>query len=379
MWLWLNQTVRRAVKVEPVRRWWAEARAYASKYAGLVADWTGSSHVEQMRQMAWLALRHGVSPKAYYSYKLYRPNRFEKAGRYLYHEPKVRLNNFLLNRTRDRVSFDMGDKRSWFAWAQNHDIPTPHPIVSFDEGTVQDWWDERSPKGLPETDLFSIWVDVYRGEGAQVWSFEDGRYTDIQDPSVCLTENGLITHLSEKSTERPVVCMERIYNHPKWQKFTSGGLATCRLVTGRLPGGEPKAITAKLKMPRNGSIVDSMPAGGLAAPIDLRDGTLGATVSKYPEAIGDHIHVHPDTGAKVVDRVLPRWPSIVELAISTHRKIPNAPFVGWDVTLTREGPSIVEPNDGWGAGGQISGGVPLPDTIYQKMYDSWANNIKDNP
>ncbi len=62
--------------------------------------------------MAWPTLRYGISPKAYYSYKLYRPDRFEKASRYLYHEPKVRLNKFLIGRTRDRVSFDMKDKRS---------------------------------------------------------------------------------------------------------------------------------------------------------------------------------------------------------------------------------------------------------------------------
>jgi hypothetical protein len=325
--------------------------------------------------MAILTLRHGVSPKDYYGYKLYRPGRFEKAGRYLYHEDKVRLNNFLIGLTQDRVSFDMGDKRSWFAWAQDHDTPTTRPIVSFDERRVQNWWDGRSSKGLPETDLFSIWVDAYRGRGAQVWSFEDGLYTDVEDPSVRFTERELIAHLSEMSKERPIVCMERMYNHPKWQKFTSGGLVTCRLVTGRFPGGKPKTITAKLKMPRNGSIVDCMPAGGLAAPIDLCDGILGAAVSKYPEAIGDRTHVHPDTRAEIAGTTLPRWPSIVDLAISTHREIPNAPFVGWDVTLTREGPSIVEPNGGWGAGGQISGGIPLSDTVYQKMYDSWMERV----
>jgi hypothetical protein len=286
--------------------------------------------------MAWLALRYGVSPKAYYSYKLYRPDRFEKAGRYIYHEPKVRLNKFLIDRTRDRISFDMKDKRSWFEWALNHEVPTPRPVVSFDEGEVQDWWN-KGTSCLPDADLFSIWVDVYRGEGAQAWFFENGRYVNVEDSSKSFTEEELITRLSEKSWERPVVLMERVHNHPEWQGLTSGGLATCRFVTGRYPGEKPRPIVANLKMPRGDSIVDDISAGGLAAPVDMHNGTLGPAVTAFPESVGDRIHTHPDTGASMTGTPLPFWWDIVDLTINTHKKMPNALFVGWDVTVAEKG------------------------------------------
>jgi hypothetical protein len=325
--------------------------------------------------MAGLALRHGVPPKAYYSYKLYRPDRFEKAGRYIYHEPKVRLNKFLIDRTRDRISFDMKDKRSWFEWALSHEVPTPRPVVCFDKGEVQDWWHDGSSR-LPDVDLFSIWVDVHRGEGAQAWFFENGRYVNVEDSSKRFTEEELITCLSEKSRERPVVLMERVHNHPEWQGLTSGGLATCRFVTGRFPGKSPEPIIANLKMPRDGSIVDTISAGGLAAPIDLQDGTLGPAVTGFPEPIGDCIHTHPDTGADITGSEIPFWVDITDLAVTTHQKMSDAPFVGWDVTVTEQGPMIIEPNDGWGAlGTEKPGGVPLSSTIYQDMYDSWIANL----
>ena len=376
MWLRFRRAVRRTATAEPVRAWLGEAHTYASKYADLVAEWTGRPQVGQLRQMAWLALRHGVPPKAYYSYKLYRPDRFEKADRYIYHEPKVRLNKFLLGRTRDRIAFDMKDKRSWFEWARNHNVPAPRPVVSFDEGEVRDW---RSGgyNHLPDVDLFSIWVDVYRGEGAQAWSFDEGRYFDVQDSSVSLTDEELIARLSEKSRVRPVVLMERVSNHPGWQGFTSGGLATCRFVTGRFPERKPRPIVANLKMPRSDSIVDDISAGGLAAPIDMHNGTLGPAVTAFPESVGDRIHTHPDTGASITGTSLPFWSDIIDLTISTHKKMPNAPFVGWDVTVTKGGGAmIIEPNDGWGAStSEKPGGIPLSDTQYQNMYDRWMESL----
>lgn len=375
IWLWFRKAVRCMATVEPVRTWWRGAHTYSNKYADLVTEWTDRSRAEQLRQMARLALRNGVSPKPYYSYKLYRPDRFEKAGRYIYHEPKVRLNQLLIRHTRDKVSFDMKDKRSWFTWALNHDVPTPRPVVSFDKGEVQNWWDDN-PSSLPDTDLFSIWVDVYRGKGAQAWSFRNGFYADVKNPSVRLTQKELTARLSETSRERPVILMERVYNHPKWKGFTSGGLATCRFVSGRFPGGGTKPIVANLKMPREGSIVDDISAGGLAAPIDLHDGTLGPAVTAFPESVGDRIHTHPDTGAEITGAELPFWADVVDLALTTHEKMPNAPFVGWDVTVTEKGPMIIEPNDGWGAStAEKPGGIPLSDTIYEKMYDRWVKKL----
>jgi hypothetical protein len=325
--------------------------------------------------MAWLALRHGVPPKAYYSYKLYRPDRFEKADRYIYHEPKVRLNKFLISRTRDRIAFNMKDKRSWFEWALNYNVPAPRPVVTFDDGEVQDWWC-GCPTHLPDVDLFSIWVDVYRGEGAQAWSFDDGRYVDVEDSSVSLTDEELIARLSEKSREHPVVLMERVNNHPEWQGLTSGGLATCRFVTGRFPDGKPRPIVANLKMPRSGSIVDDISAGGLAAPVDMDNGTLGPAVTAFPESVGERLHTHPDTGASITGTPLPFWSEIVDLTINTHKKMPNAPFVGWDVTVTEGGAMIIEPNDGWGAStSEKPGGIPLSDTQYKDMYDRWMKSL----
>lgn len=368
--------LRRVSTAQYLRMWWKQARTHAHEYGDLVTEWTGYSRIEQLRQMATLALRDGVCPKEYYSYKLYRAERFEQAGRYLYHEPKVRLNKLLLDRTEDHSPFNIGDKRSWLTWAQKNDIPTPCPVASFDDGDVKNWWDSGSLEDLPPKDLFSIWVDVYRGRGAQAWSFENGTYTDIESSNIRFTEDELIKYLSRKSKERPVILLERLYNHPKMTSFTSGGLATCRLVTGRFPGEGPRPIVANLKMPRGGAVVDDISAGGLAAPVNLSDGTIGLAVSGFPEPLGDRIHTHPDTGAEITGALFPFWNSVIDLAITAHKEMRNVPFVGWDITVTTEGPTIIEPNDGWGAStAEKPGGVPLPDSIYEDMYDVWIRKL----
>lgn len=374
---WGRRVPRRAIALYR-DDWLNTARSYADSYAGVVTDLTGRTYTEQLAQMGVLAIRHGVWPKQYYSYQLYRPDRYEQAGDYIYHIPKVDLNNYLIERTSDDICFNMKDKRSWFAWALDHDVPTPQPVASFEDGDITQWNWNGDPQELPKYDLFSIWVDAYRGEGAQVWLFDNGGYVDEDDSSTRVTGSQLLDLLAEKSKQRPVILMERIRNHQEMRGLTSGGLATCRFVTGRFPGDNPEPILANLKMPRGTSIVDDISAGGIAAPVSLRDGTLGPAVSGFPESSGDEFHAHPDTGETISGTQLPHWDEVVDLALRTHRRMPNAPFVGWDITVAEQGPIIVEPNDGWGAStAEKPSGRPLRHTLYEPMYDAWMLQLVD--
>lgn len=359
-----------------LRTWWREAYTCASDYGDLVAEWTGHSHVEQFGQMAILTLRHGVSPKDYYSYRLYRPERYEKADRYLYHKPKVRLNRCLIGRTSDNVSFNMRDKRSWFKWALKHDIPTPSPLASFDGGEITPFQWSGESNSLPETDLFSIWTDMWTGKGAHAWIYKNGHYRDVQNSELYFTAPELIEYLASNSKSHPTVLQERVENHPELQGFTSGGLATSRLVTGRFPEKDPEPILATLKMPSGNAVVDQMKAGGITAPVDIDDGTLQPAVSAFPQPSGDLFHIHPDTGCQITGSEFPFWDDVVELALNTHQQLPNAPFVGWDITVTTEGPMIIEPNDDWGASGtEKPSGIPLTGTAYEAMYDAWMQKF----
>ena len=54
---------------------------------------------------------------------------------------------------------------------------------------------------------------------------------------------------------------------------------------------------------------------------------------------------HPTTGLAAADFVIPRYEECVQLAIEIHRKLaPHAPFFNSDVTMTEEGPMLIEIN-----------------------------------
>jgi hypothetical protein len=371
--------VYRTGTLEPVRTWWKNAREESSKYAALVEKSTGLTPYEQLAEMTRLKIRHGTTPVAYYSYKLYQPDRQEMAMRYVGHSRQVRLIRYLIDNAypEDRPT---GDKRVWHRWATQHDVPTPRVLATFADGelTPYDW--NGDPASLPPVDLFCKWTNLYRGKGAECWLFEDGAYIDMQSQTQTMTGAKLVQHFEKKSRELPLIVQERVHPHVELEPFTTGALPTSRLVTGRFPGEDPQPICATLKMPCGDAVVDNLSsADNVVAPVDVNSGTLGTAITRKPNELGNRIHAHPDTGAQINGHKLLSWGEIVNLAISTHGKLRGIPFVGWDITLTQEGPMIIEPNNGWGAAGtEKPSGTPLTDTLYQPMYDAWMRKLTDS-
>ena len=376
---WIRQWMYRTGTLDLVRTWWKNARKESSKYAALVEKWTGLTPHEQLAEMARLKIRHGTTPADYYSYRLYRPDRQEKAMRYVGHNRQVRLIRYLIENVypEDRPT---GDKRVWHRWAAQHDVPTPRVLATFSDGEITPWDWDGDPASLPPMDLFCKWTNLYQGKGAECWLFEDGAYVDMQNRTQSMTGPNLIRHFTQKSFERPLILQDRVRPHAKLEPFTSGALPTARLVTGRFPGEEPQPITAVFKIPMGNVVVDNISAdGNLAVPVDIKRGRLGPAITSTPDVLGDTVDAHPDTNCKINGEVVPHWKGIVQLARSTHAMLREIPFVGWDVTLTREGPIIIEPNNGWGAAGiEKASGTPLTDTLYQPMYDAWMWKLTDS-
>lgn len=93
-------------------------------------------------------------------------------------------------------------------------------------------------------------------------------------------------------------------------------------------------------------MVDNFHAGGVAAKVDMRTGTLGRAtdVGMRPD-IGWRDR-HPDTDAQITGRVLPLWAETRELATRAHAAFPDRLLIGWDVAITRDGPMLIEGNSG---------------------------------
>ena len=138
---------------------------------------------------------------------------------------------------------------------------------------------------------------------------------------------------------------EFIVQHPQLNRLSDTGLNTIRIITQLNHKDEVSFIGPTLRITVN-SPVDNMAVGNIAAPIDIETGIIkgpGAyqDITKAPEK------VHPVTGVPIVGFQVPYWKEVRELCRNAARHNTRNRSIGWDVAVTKSGPSFVEGNHNW--------------------------------
>ncbi|KHK97339.1 hypothetical protein LK09_11065 [Microbacterium mangrovi] len=114
---------------------------------------------------------------------------------------------------------------------------------------------------------------------------------------------------------------------------------TVRLITYLDPQGVFHVIAGVLRI-GNGNVIDNFAGGGMFTMLD-DDG-----VALYP-AVDKHSHIfrtHPVTGTAIAGFAVPRYDEIVTMVDGLARRIPQIPYVGWDIAITPDGPAVIEAN-----------------------------------
>jgi len=180
-------------------------------------------------------------------------------------------------------------------------------------------------------------------------------------------------HSGTERTDDALIVQPLVRNDSSWQRFTSGGLATVRLLTGRFPGGQVECLRASLRMPVGDSRIDNFSRGNLASAVDLDTGQLGPAVSKYPLPIGHSFPKHPDTEARIAGVPLSEWPSVRKSALRLHERL-KIPVLGLDVALTPRGVRVVEANPFYGRSSlEIPHGTSLSTTRFADVVRAWIS------
>ena len=178
------------------------------------------------------------------------------------------------------------------------------------------------------------------GKGIFVATSFDGRLLRLVDGRES-TPRELLTSVSA----RPglTIIQERLLNHPALDVLQLPSLATLRVLTY---GAEtPAVLRAAFKLPVGKSGVDNYHAGGIAAPVKLDSGAVGAGVNARSL---DWCAAHPDTGGRFAGLTVPDWNRACELVCRAAAALPEFPCVGWDVAVTPRGPVLIEGNSTWG-------------------------------
>ena len=122
-------------------------------------------------------------------------------------------------------------------------------------------------------------------------------------------------------------------------------LNTIRLLMLRGDDGAALAAAAIHRFGTARSVpVDNFSAGGLVAKVNLENGRLANAVSIDASNMVRHHDVHPDTQSKITEVSVPHWQAVLDLVGALGRAFPYLNYVGWDIAVTSEGPTIIEGN-----------------------------------
>jgi hypothetical protein len=302
------------------------------------------SITQQVLEQFYFAGRYGILPVWYYMFELFEPAQRRKAPHYIH---RYELKSGLLQVLRASVPkarrTPTRNKTAFMRQCAQAGIPTIDTIALFRDGKLKGG--RARQHGLPPRDLFVKPVHGRGGEGAGLWRWTGDGYR--LNEGATLNAEALTAQLSDWSQTRPLLVQPHAQNHPALADLSNGALCTARIVTLRNEYGGHEAVCALFRMAVGGNqLVDNFHAGGIAAPVDVISGRLGAATDwGLRPRHGWRTH-HPDTGGMIEGRFLPLWAETRGLAERAHAAFADRHIIGWDMAILEDGPHIVEANGG---------------------------------
>jgi hypothetical protein len=317
-------------------------RQYGRRYA----QQTGVGRVAQFLSQVKLAVAYRILPQYYNIFALERPEMRRRAEEYVTRtETKSGIYRALKQRDNlDRV-VRINDKLVFSVFFAGNNIRAVPLVAAYRDGArVPEIGPAETPR---DVDLFVKPIEGRGGSGTEAWMVRSpGRYRSSHGAEKTLEQ--LLEHVAAKSVDGGEYLIQpRLVNHPDIADLTPGALSTVRLLTVLNERMEPEAVNAAFRMAiSKTSPVDNFHAGGIAAAVDMRTGTLGRASGLGLGGDFSWLEKHPLTGGTILGRRLPDWEAAKALAVAAHRLLAPRIVVGWDVGFLADGPCLVEGNVG---------------------------------
>ena len=84
--------------------------------------------------------------------------------------------------------------------------------------------------------------------------------------------------------------------------------------------------------------------GGLSSGVNVETGEVGPGATLSPEGRPVWHEKHPETNEPVKGVMVPFWTETKDMLIRLAARLPVVPVVGWDLMITKKGPSLLEGN-----------------------------------
>lgn len=317
---------------------------HTQRLGGIIKTETGKSRLRQVWEQFGVALRYSISPKKYYVFELFRPERLHNAAHYIArYEFKGGLHNLLESRIERPTRKFLNDKAAFFLHCQDRGIATVRTfLVVTKDGSVRRL--SAFEGVLPGCNLFLKPVGGRGGRGCERWQWlGDGRYQSHD--GVVLSASELLSKIKETALAAAMLVQEAMLPHAELRDLSLNVLTSCRIMTVRNELGGFEATHAVFKSStKREAIVDNFHKGGIVSKVDIRTGELGRASDAGVGRPCVWLERHPLTGAQINGRRLPLWTETIDLVCRGHAAFPDRITIGWDVAITDRGPIIIEGN-----------------------------------
>lgn len=317
---------------------------HTGKLGDKVCDVSGKGKLRQVWEQLVVAFRHSISPKKYYVFELFRPERYPHAGAYIArYEFKGGLHNLIESRIEDSSRRILNDKAAFFRHCEAAGVYTiPTFMQVHVDGRVERLAEFQGE--LPAVDIFFKPLKGRGGRGCERWlRQEDGGFADQHGTRKSTEE--LLAHIRTQARIEPVIVQQALFGHASLRDLSINVLTTCRIMSVKNETGGHEVTHAVFKSStRSDSVVDNFHKGGIVSRVDIATGKLGPASDAGTKQPCVWFDKHPTTGAMITGRQLPFWQETKDLLCRGHAAFPDRVTIGWDVAITDQGPVIVEGN-----------------------------------
>ena len=158
----------------------------------------------------------------------------------------------------------------------------------------------------------------------------------------CSTKKSERKKLYEELINMPESIVEEyIVQHKKVMKFCPTSVNTLRITT-LYHNGKCEFLYSVFRMGR-GEVVDNFHAGGIAATVDIKTGTV---VSNAADLDGNVFSKNPYSNLKIKGFKIPHWDKIIETCQKATGRVDDVCLIGWDFAITEKGVDLIEGNPG---------------------------------
>lgn len=141
-----------------------------------------------------------------------------------------------------------------------------------------------------------------------------------------------------RTTSRQFLLEEFLTQHEQMRALNPSSVNTMRIVTFN-DGTRTSVLAVALRIGAGGDI-DNFSGGGMYTMVNA-DGVVEYAAFDDEDAV--HA-THPLSGVDIVGFRVPLFRAALELAMVTAQRIPEVPYIGWDVAITPHRPVIIEGN-----------------------------------